>query len=466
MADNISVLVTYHNEGILLERCLSSFTREQIREIIVCDDASTIPPQPFIPDLPFPVRIITNEKNLGPARSRNRLLAEAQGEFVHFHDADDWVIPGWSKAVLQKIGEHADVVLTEVSSFRQGKCVAKSVQDLRDLDEIESDLTAFALTHFILVPAGTYRRNLVKSMGGYPELWQSEDFYFHVKLLHQNPKLEIVLEPLVGIDLRQQGRSTNATEVWSSTLQAIRELSVELPANYGPHLSELAFQCGSMLFRNGAIEGAKDAFRFSFKVGRPKIEGRNLIFRAIARKSPIMAERIARLYRKMKIISLCFLISIPLTGEPLVVTKSVLRFQATGRPLIKINGQGDCITGNFQVSGKELVIRATCDLKKLSTGIGLRDLHMKDKTLETEKFSEASFEGSAPYQPGQKPFQGVLTLHGVKAPIQGVVSQDGEKIEFHWEVSLSTYQIRTPEYLGIKVNDTIKLTAIVEGRLP
>lgn len=50
------------------------------------------------------VRVICGEINLGPSGARNRLLAEASGDLVHFHDADDDISPTFLSDLLPHAG--------------------------------------------------------------------------------------------------------------------------------------------------------------------------------------------------------------------------------------------------------------------------------------------------------------------------------------------------------------------------
>lgn len=66
-------------------------------EVIVVDDASTdgsvAAVQEEIGDSPM-TRLVRHSENLGPAGSRNSILARARGEFIAFMDDDDEALPG------------------------------------------------------------------------------------------------------------------------------------------------------------------------------------------------------------------------------------------------------------------------------------------------------------------------------------------------------------------------------------
>ena len=184
-----------------------------------------------------------------------------------------------------------------MSSFKNGDLYVQKVQGLEL--SLLADPAAFAIGHFLLVPSGTYQKKLLESIGGYPtQLWQSEDYYFHVRLLAREPRIAVILEPLVGIDLREKGRSQEKKQVWGSTLEALRRLESELPSRYRPIISDAAFRVGSTLYVEGAIELAREAFGFAYSVGSPNIH-RNALYRWLAQIDPILAERVGRCYRNL-----------------------------------------------------------------------------------------------------------------------------------------------------------------------
>ena len=70
---------------------------------------------------------------------------------------------------------------------------------------------------------------------------------------------------------------------------------------------------------------------------------------------------------------------------------SKVEFSAIGKPsMLKINGTGGKLKGRMEFQG--LHVRAACvvPLDSITTGIDLRDNHMKNKYLEIGKFPEAS----------------------------------------------------------------------------
>ena len=164
--------------------------------------------------------------------------------------------------------------------------------------------------------------------------------------------------------------------------------------------------------------------------------------------------------------------------------KSEVGFLAVGTPsAIKIRGRADdvgqIVTGTFKWEKNSITGSAIMRLDTFSTGIEMRDKHMKEKYLETQKFPQSELTLTKLELPdsatGEKfelekiPFEGQLTLHGIKKPVMGLVDikKKGEKAEldFDFKFPLSNFGIEVPTFMGIKVTDDVQVTVAVETQL-
>lgn len=284
MPAGLSILITYYNEGGLLTECLGSLLG-QLRpgdEVLVYDDCSADPPEPYIPP-GARVRVVRGEANVGPARGRNRLLREAAGGFVHFHDADDLFASDWADRVRAALAvRDADVVFTEVSRFGDGPA-ADRVLGLNLLGP-GADLVRFCIRGGMLVPAGTYRKAAVEVVGGYrADLWQSEDYDFHIRLAASGVRYEVIPDPLIHVRLRPGGRSRRRAEVYGSAVDAVERLGRELPAAYRDDLAAAAARFGGILYQDGEYRLARRAFRVSRQLGPAALGGSGWAYRAAVR---------------------------------------------------------------------------------------------------------------------------------------------------------------------------------------
>lgn len=301
----MGVLITYYGERELLRECLDSVLSGASLpdEILVYDDASSVPANRFVPT-GAPVRVIRGRENRGPAFGRNLLLRESACDYVHFHDADDLFHPDWARDVRAVIAARApDIVLTEITSVRDGEIQSERVLDLASLPAA-GDLVRFALRGSLLVPSTTFRRELGLRLGGFrtrEALSQSEDFDFHVRLAAAAASWEAIQRSLIIQRLRAGSHSANQVDVWSSAVRAVEFLGRELPPAYHDELADTAARIGSRLFEYSAPREADLAFRLAMRLGNPAYRHRSAMYRVVARTfGPRTAERLGRLLHSLR----------------------------------------------------------------------------------------------------------------------------------------------------------------------
>lgn len=283
---SISVLITYHNEREMLKECLESLQSGSCLpdEILIYDDASTFPPDGFIPP-GLPVRILRGEVNLGPGRGRNLLLEQATGEFIHFHDSDDWFHHDWCMVVNERLKNCiCDVLFTEVTSSSTG--YPSFLHPFMGYEIVlpNLDLTAFALEQSLLVPCATIRRECAIKIGGFRAgLWQSEDKDFYIRLAASGVSWQVEKRPLICIRNRADSRSKQQAEVWKDGLKCLNYAHKELPSRYGSNIANAAAKCAYQLYGLGETNAAREAFQLSKRLGGASYSWRSLGFRLVAK---------------------------------------------------------------------------------------------------------------------------------------------------------------------------------------
>ena len=167
-----------------------------------------------------------------------------------------------------------------------------------------------------------------------------------------------------------------------------------------------------------------------------------------------------------------FLIS-PLANSATRLTASggQVGFEAIGKPsMLKIKGTGSGAASQLVLNGGKLSGEVTFMLDSLKTGIDMRDEHMKEKYLQVKANPVARLTLTELALPTgwslQNPlvnsanFRGKLMLHGVSHDIEGTYSIDSAQLgaTAQFEIKLSDYNIDIPNYLGVKVADTVKVS--------
>lgn len=121
---DLSVIVPVYNmaKDGNLEYCISSLVQQTLQsmEIIAVDDASTDDSlqilQEFEKKYPGRVKAIASPENRRQGGARNLGLREAQGQYIGFMDADDWVVEDlYERMVDLAKRTGADVVGTDMS---------------------------------------------------------------------------------------------------------------------------------------------------------------------------------------------------------------------------------------------------------------------------------------------------------------------------------------------------------------
>src|SRR5262249_36358388 len=166
MQATIAVCITYCDERELLTELIRSVVTEWDRpeEIIIYDDCSSFPAQDFVP-ANVSVKVIRGAEIRGCAFGRNRLLQLASADYVHFHNSDDFFLPGWLPRVRQVIKDCApEAVFTEAASYRDGEPQSWRI-GLRKL-EMTQDLLNFCLENAMDYGARTFSRKLLIDTGG------------------------------------------------------------------------------------------------------------------------------------------------------------------------------------------------------------------------------------------------------------------------------------------------------------
>jgi len=142
-------------------------------------------------------------------------------------------------------------------------------------------------------------------------------------------------------------------------------------------------------------------------------------------------------------------------------------------PTETFQGKTDRMQGTLTLDpttvGDSITVHLEVDLASLDTGKKMRNQHMRENHLETDKYPKAVFDGAAvlspagaklePGKPVAFQIEGTFALHGVsrrlRCPAEATFTPAGTggTIAFHAEfpVALPDYKIVRPEFLFLKL---------------
>ncbi len=162
-----------------------------------------------------------------------------------------------------------------------------------------------------------------------------------------------------------------------------------------------------------------------------------------------------------------FISSLDVFGQEYLTTNGDITFLSKA-PLNEFEGKSSSLNGLIDL--EKNVLDFFVDLNTLKTGIGLRDSHMRENYLETEKFPYAEFTGkilgNPEFVPGRKvqvAATGTFKIHGVEKEIEvgGSLSKlsNGQLVlEADFSILLSDYQIPIPKLVFYELAEEQKVT--------
>ena len=140
-------------------------------------------------------------------------------------------------------------------------------------------------------------------------------------------------------------------------------------------------------------------------------------------------------------------------------------------PLENFEGKTDRIDGYVYWEGDDLTNKSEIyfevDLSTLDTGIGLRNRHMRENYLETEKYRYATFKGKVvkdePLSESEYGItaEGLISIHGVEQPLRvtgNVSTKEGRyHVKCEFNVALSDFSIKIPKLMFMKIDENMKI---------
>lgn len=113
---DVCVVIPVYNPGQYFQPALESVLREEPGQVIIVNDASTVPIPDFVYEFSA-VTVLHHESNRGPGAARNTGIAQCTRPWVAFIDADDLWIEGKLALQLRLAQERQADVVVGVTEF-------------------------------------------------------------------------------------------------------------------------------------------------------------------------------------------------------------------------------------------------------------------------------------------------------------------------------------------------------------
>ena len=213
--ETISLIIPCYNQAKFLVEAVESIAGQNYQnlEILLVNDGSTDETEVIAKKLASQHKNIRffSQVNKGPSSARNVALKEAQGEYILFLDADDFLVTNQLFTLsdfLQK-NQEVSIVYTAGRYIGESSLVAKRSEDLWG-DYTTDPLTSLLTRgNFILIHSAMFRRDLLGKVGLFDEsLWRLEDWDFWLRCAEHGAKFAY----LPGIQVPYRIHGENSTE--------------------------------------------------------------------------------------------------------------------------------------------------------------------------------------------------------------------------------------------------------------
>ena len=174
---------------------------------------------------------------------------------------------------------------------------------------------------------------------------------------------------------------------------------------------------------------------------------------------------IQKQYHILWIVTICFIALLvqPVTSMAQIYKSKHGHVQFFSKSTLEnFTGRSNYLVG--QINLADSTVQFYVDLTTISTGVKLRDEHMREEYLQTDKYPFAQFSGKivSPFNPAstdtqQVTVKGKFKVHGVtrQISVKGsmVVTPQKLFVKAAWPVMLKDYKIKIPEVLFMKVSE-------------
>ena len=247
-----------------LPRLLESARRQDppFDEIIVCVDAS--PDNTADVARSFGATVIVNDSNLGCSASKNRALKVASADWIHFHDADDLLLPNFTKLATDWAAHSdcPDVVLFDFE-YRDNTTGALIAVSNFSSAELKVDPIRYAILHQINPFCGLYRRSKLMEVGGYdtaPEILYNEDVAFHCKLALSGMSFGVEKEcSIINYRIAGSMSQANQRKCMLAHCEVMRRTAEKTNGRYGAEIATRLWATATGLAANQDWEAADAA---------------------------------------------------------------------------------------------------------------------------------------------------------------------------------------------------------------
>lgn len=292
----LALCIPAYNAAGYLPRLLSSAQAQAIPfdEILVYDDCSADNTAEVARQ--FGAKVIRGEVNAGCSSGKNKLASITQCDWIHFHDADDDLLPNFTMVAhsWMKKNDAPDIILLhyEYRDFHSNELLGAPSYNR---DELTSDPIRCAIrdkmVNFALIKKESFQR-----VGGFdldPKVLYNEDRAFYLSAAING--LSFDYEPaLTCINYRYQKSmsASNQMKCFQASFEVFKKAAGKVGSQYPTELAQ-------QLWKNAAVsasvldwETADKSVKIALQLHGKSAIGESRTFSMASRISPFLALRL------------------------------------------------------------------------------------------------------------------------------------------------------------------------------
>lgn len=302
---SLALCIPAYNAAWCLPRLLQSAASQAYKfdEIIVYDDCSTDETVAIAEQ--YGAKIISGVSNVGCSTGKNRIAEIASSEWLHFHDADDDILPNFSEVANKwiKNSESADIVLLnfEYKDFETGEVLGYANFNRKQLLD---DQAKFVLTHK-LVNFALIRRTPFLNLGGFdlnPKVLYNEDRAFYSKAMLGNLRFDYEHEvTCVNYRFDKSMSASNQLKCAYAYYEVSLNLLSGLNGKYNKELGDNFLENAKMLASFQDWKMVRQNLDLATKLGAKLNQNEKPMFKVLYSINPLFSfwlrEKIIRLFK-------------------------------------------------------------------------------------------------------------------------------------------------------------------------
>lgn len=303
---SIALCIPAYNADWCLPRLLESAKRQRIPfdEIFVYNDCSTDNTKIIAEQ--YGAVVISGKTNQGCSFGKNKLAEIVQSEWIHFHDADDELLPDFTQLAQEWIsGKNCPDVILFDYEYRDNTTLKLFGVRKFDPFKLENSPLLYTLEEQINPFCGLYRKESFLFAGGYildNKILYNEDSAMHMNLAVKG--LSFSSESRVSIinyAVQSSMSNKNQHNCAVSRYYVLERATQTAHAQFPREISEQLYNCIASLsvFEDWII--IKKALKLCKKLGYPHSSNGSEAFNLLTRLDPFFAvyfrEKMIRLFK-------------------------------------------------------------------------------------------------------------------------------------------------------------------------